>query len=213
MTRFLQKTGGLNRCTITGVLLKTSDNNIIKKGTRENKRNKQKARQLTSEQHHQARERAKNATDRGIVRADSGSYYRQYRGVSQGEGVLYYPLLFSSSSPLSPKYGIRQIPDSILSHQSIERSSSTIHNERTKIHFPYPFHSRNLFSQNEKITKIEEEREREQHVRERQRQRENERARERERERERKREKERKTQRKLEREKEKDTGQNERERQ
>ena len=38
MTRFLQKNGGLNRWAITGVLLKTSVKNVIKKGTTENKK-------------------------------------------------------------------------------------------------------------------------------------------------------------------------------
>ena len=32
MTRFLQKNGGLNRWAMTGVLLKTSVKNVIKKG-------------------------------------------------------------------------------------------------------------------------------------------------------------------------------------
>jgi hypothetical protein len=40
VTRFLPKSGGLNRCTITVVLLKTIVKNVIKKGTTENKKNR-----------------------------------------------------------------------------------------------------------------------------------------------------------------------------
>ena len=47
MTRFLPKNGGLNRWAITGVLLKTSVKNVIKKGTTENKKNKKLSNKLS----------------------------------------------------------------------------------------------------------------------------------------------------------------------
>ena len=40
MTRFLPKNGGLNGWAIIGVLLKTSDKNVIKNCTTENKKNR-----------------------------------------------------------------------------------------------------------------------------------------------------------------------------
>ena len=81
MTRFLPKNGRLNRWAITGVLLKTSVKNVIKKGTTENKNN---------------RKLSKNYPTNDVLKTSKSQRYSDYSGfVKSRVGSRTFPAEFS----------------------------------------------------------------------------------------------------------------------
>ena len=86
MTSFLPKNGGLNRWAITGVLLKTSVKNVIKKSTTENKKN---------------RKLSKNQSTNDVLKTSKSQRYSDYNGFVKSRVGERMPTLVGRTAHVS----------------------------------------------------------------------------------------------------------------